>query len=201
MNILQELIMTYSVSNFLNRPLPGYDLQRGELWHHALGTAIGAKLISNQRNLRIDEEAYFAGLLCDIGKLTYEKLLREVDLGKSEWGHYSFLEMERANFGFDHAMVGAEMARHWQLPENLVKAIAYHHEPNAAQDHILLVSTIHVADVSMMILGIGIGIDGLRYPLDSEALRRLDMSWEDLFHLAEQVTEQLSHAKELIYYD
>jgi hypothetical protein len=37
--------------------------------------------------------------------------------------------------------------------------------------------------------------------LDSEALRRLDMSWEDLFRLAEQVAEQLSHAKELIYYD
>ena len=31
MNILQELVLTYSMSDHLNRPLPGYALLRGEL--------------------------------------------------------------------------------------------------------------------------------------------------------------------------
>lgn len=198
MNEIQELIMTYVLSDQLNRPLPGYDLQRGELWHHALGTAISAKLISKQHHLHIDEEAYFAGLLCDIGKLVFEKLLRETDTSQLKWEQHSFLEMERANFGLDHAMLGAEIARHWQLPENLVAAIAYHHEPQAAQSHPLLVATIHVADATMMILGIGVGLDGLRYPLNKEALNRLGMTAEDLIQLVEQVSEQLAKAKELI---
>ncbi|MBI5943498.1 MAG: HDOD domain-containing protein [Chloroflexi bacterium] len=198
LEIIQELIMTYSFSDRLYKPLPGYELQRGELWQHALGTAIGAKLISKQLHLKIDEDAYFAGLLCDVGKLVFEKLLRESEINRSEWAQHSFLELERNSFGIDHAMLGAEIARRWQLPENLVTAIAHHHEPQSAENHALLVATVHVADVSMMILGVGIGIDGLQYPLEDEALKRLGMTWEDLFHLIEQVSEQLAKAKEMI---
>lgn len=201
MSILQELVMTYSMSGHLNRALPGYALQPGELWKHALGTGIGAKLISKQRHLKFDEEAYFSGLMCDIGKLIFERLLRENVLDKSEWKQQSFLDLERTNFGVDHAILGAEMARTWQLPESLVAAIAYHHEPQAAPDHELLVAAIHVADVSMTVLGIGVGIDGLYYPLNAEALKRLDMTWEDLFPLAEQVAVQLEDVKKLIHFD
>jgi putative nucleotidyltransferase with HDIG domain len=198
MNTIHELIMTYSVSEQLNRAAPGYELQRGELWHHALGTAIGAKLISKQLRLKFDEESYFAGLLCDIGKLVFEKLLRDADLHQTEWDQHSFLEMERGIFGLDHAMLGAEMARRWQLPENLVETIAHHHDPHNAGSHQLLASTIHVADVSMMILGIGIGVDGLRYPLEQKAMQRLGLNGDDLIRLVEQITTQLDQAKELI---
>ena len=201
MNIVQELVMASTASRYLDRPLPGYDLQRGELWHHAMGAAIGAKLISKRQNLKFNEEAYFAGLLCDIGKLIFNHLLQENEVDKTEWECRSFLEVEHANFGIDHAMLGAEIARQWQLPENLVTAIAYHHEPLSAPDHQSLVASIHIADVSMMILGIGIGIDGLRYPLEEEALKCIGMNWEDLFHLADEVTSELMHTKELIYFD
>lgn len=201
LNIIQDIIMTSAVSHYLSRPLPGYDLQKGELWDHAIGTAIGARLISKRQHLKIDDEAYFAGLLCDIGKLIFGNRLQETGVNTSGCEGQSFLEVERTNFGIDHAMLGAEIARHWQLPENLVAAIAFHHEPQTAVDHKLLVSTIHIADVSMMILGIGIGVDGLRYPLDEDALKQTRMNWEDLFFLAEEVAEQLRQAKELVYFD
>ena len=198
LDIIQELILTYSFSDRLHRPLPGYELARGELWQHALGTAIAAKLISKKFHLKIDEDVYFAGLLCDVGKLVFEKLLRDPDIKRDKWWQHSFLELERANFGIDHAMLGAEIARRWQLPESLIAAIAHHHEPQAAKEHQMQVAAVHVADVSMMILGIGIGIDGLCYPLEEEALKRLGMSWEDLFNLVEQVSDELAKAKELI---
>lgn len=200
LNTVQELIMTYALSGPLNRPLPGYDLQRGELWQHALGTAIGAKLISQQRHLKIDEDAYFAGLLCDLGKLVFEQLLRQTQLNLSEAEASSFLGVERATFGVDHPALGAEIARRWLLPDHLVAAIAYHHEPQAAPGQPVLVAAVHVADVAMMLLGIGLGIDGLRYPLDEAALQRLGMTGEDLLPLVDQVAGQLSQAKELIYF-
>jgi HD-like signal output (HDOD) protein len=198
MNVIQELVMASSVSDHMNQALPGYGLKRGELWHHALGTAVGAQLISQQHHLNIDHEAYYAGLLCDIGKLIFEKHLREIELDKPEWNQWSFLEMERACFGFDHAALGSELAHHWQLPDELVTAIAYHHEPQCAPKHKKLVAAIHLADVSMKVLRIGIGVDGLRYPLEQEALAMLNMSWDDLFKLSEQVGEHLARAKELI---
>lgn len=198
LEIIQELIMTYSFSDRLYKPLPGYELQRGELWQHALGTAIGAKLISKQFHLKIDEDAYFAGLLCDVGKLVFEKLLRDADMNSSDSDQYSFLELERTSFGIDHAMLGAEIARRWLLPDNLVTAIACHHEPQSAENYKTLVAAVHVADVSMMILGVGIGIDGLRYPLEDDALKRIGMTWDDMFRLIERVAEELAKAKEMI---
>jgi hypothetical protein len=53
----------------------------------------------------------------------------------------------------------------------------------------------------MKVLGIGMGVDGLRYPLDEEALKLLNMTWEELFALSEQVREQLDHAREMIIFD
>jgi putative nucleotidyltransferase with HDIG domain len=198
MNVIQELVMASSVSDQMNQPLPGYGLKRGELWHHALGTAVGAQLISKQYHLKIDQEAYYAGLLCDIGKLIFEKHLREFRWDRSEGDQRSFLEVERACFGMDHAILGSELAHHWQLPEELVTTIAFHHEPQLAPKHQELAAAVHIADISMKVLGIGIGIDGLRYPLEQEALSTLNMSWDDLFALSERVREHLARAKELI---
>jgi HD-like signal output (HDOD) protein len=106
--------------------------------------------------------------------------------------------MERISFGIDHARLGAELAHHWQLPEDLKTAIAFHHEPQCAPDHKELAAVIHIADITMKVLGIGIGVDGLFYPLEEDALKLLGMTWEDLFALSGQVAEQLERAKELI---
>ncbi len=200
MTTIQELILAQSVSDRMVQPMPGYELKKGDLWHHAVGTAIGAKLISKDRGLKIDEEAYFAGLLCDIGKVVFEKLLRQADTSQPAWSQHSFEDAERLTFGVDHAMLGAEMARRWQLPDNLVDALAYHHNPHKAPAHKELVSAVHVADAAMMMLGVGIGIDGLSYKLDSEALKLIRMNDQDLLRLVEQISDQLSHAKELIYF-
>lgn len=197
---IQELILAHSISDSMSRPVPGYELNHGDLWHHAVGTAIGAKLISQEQRLHMDEEAYFAGLLCDIGKLVFEKVLRNTDTSQPDWNSHSFQVMERATFGIDHAMLGAELARRWQLPANLVTAIGHHHNPETAPDNKVLVSAVHIADSAMMMLGVGIGIDGLHYALDEEALKRLHMNEQDLFKLIEKIADQLTTAKELIYF-
>jgi HD-like signal output (HDOD) protein len=198
-NNIQEMIMAYAVSGHLNKPMPGYNLERGELWQHALGTAIGAKIISQRCYPPQEEEAYFAGLLCDIGKLVLEKLLQKTDLSEAESQPVSFLAVEGGAFGIDHAGLGAAIARSWKLPESLVATIAYHHHPASAKpEHRLLVSAVHVADAAMMILGIGLGRDGLRYPFDEAALSALKMTETDIDQVMEEIANRLSNANELI---
>src|ERR1700690_658065 len=43
LNTLRELLLASSVSRYLNRPVPGYDLKQGELWKHSMGVATGAR--------------------------------------------------------------------------------------------------------------------------------------------------------------
>ncbi|MBE0695616.1 MAG: HDOD domain-containing protein, partial [Anaerolineaceae bacterium] len=186
MKSVRELILSSATASYLNRPLPGYELRRGDLWRRSLGVAIGAQFIAADRGEDMQEEAYFAGLLCDIGKLAFEKLIRSVDTTSPEWMCTPFLEMERSTFGFDHAQLGAEMARRWNLPDVLVNVIANHHTPGSASDDRYLVSVVHISDAAMTMLGIGVGKDGLRYDFDQDAVKYVGLKDDDLFLVCER---------------
>ena len=199
LNVVRDLLLASAVAPYLNRAVPGYDLKRGDLWRHSLGVAIGAKWVSERHGWKFGDEAYHAGLLCDIGKLAFEKLLRGTDTSQAEWQKASFLELEKALFGIDHATLGAEMARRWRLPEELVMAIQFHHSPGlASQENKLLVASVHVADAAMMMMGIGIGKDGLRYSLEPEALQRLNLNDQDILELVDFITNQIQLAEAFI---
>ncbi len=195
---LYEVILAASLGSFLNRPLPGYELRKGELWRHSLGVAICARMIAEKRKWKNVEEFYFAGLLSDIGKLALEKMLRTMVFSIDDWRSASFLEIERSYFGIDHAMLGAEMARRWRLPEGLVAVIAHHHNPELAGPHQSQAYAVHIGDSVMMMLGIGLGRDGLQYGLDARALAALNMTDAELEDLFSKVMEQIEMAELLI---
>jgi putative nucleotidyltransferase with HDIG domain len=198
MKTLHSLIIASSLASYLDRPARGYALDRGELWRHSIGIAAGARLIAAPLGSTVAEEAYTAGLLCDIGKLAFEVLLRGVDTSTADWQGKPFSELEVAHFGIDHAALGAEMAVRWRLPGALVDAIRYHHQPALATIGADLTATVHISDAAMMMLGIGVGKDGLQYHVDAAACER--MGWNDnMFEtLLERVVPFIDEADDLI---
>ena len=58
------------------------------------------------------------------------------------------IEAEERLFGLAHPEAGAQLAQHWDLPDELEACIRFHHAPRYASDkHREMVSLIHVADV------------------------------------------------------
>jgi len=108
------------------------------LWHHSLGTAMIVKHLYRKLAGQKDEGVFSAGLLHDVGKIffidhftdTYRKTYQEAKIEG-----LSLCELEEDLYGMDHAMVGSSLAVRWNLPETLVHAIAYHHQPFNAPDH------------------------------------------------------------------
>ncbi|MGB9521285.1 MAG: HDOD domain-containing protein, partial [Anaerolineales bacterium] len=100
---LHSLILAASVATLLERPAPGYELERGELWRHSIAVAAGARLIAADYGNKVAEEAYHAGLLCDIGKLALEILLRTANTNQPDWQGLPFVDLEASHFGVDHA--------------------------------------------------------------------------------------------------
>jgi HD-like signal output (HDOD) protein len=197
-NTIQSLILAASVATFLDRPVPGYGLERGELWKHSIGVASGARLVAVTAGLRDPEEAYHAGLLCDIGKLAFEVLLRNKSLEMTQWQGRPFVEFENTIFGVDHALLGAELARRWNLPVPLQIAIANHHHPSQAGDQVQLASAVHIADAVMMMLGVGIGKDGLQYILDPVAFQLLGWNEAKLVDLIERVSSVVKESEDFM---
>ncbi|NMC54047.1 MAG: HDOD domain-containing protein [Chloroflexi bacterium] len=197
-NTIQSLLFAATLANLLNRPAPGYALDRGALWKHSIGVAAGARLIAGRYNPALMEEAYHAGLLCDVGKLALEFYLRDVQFDREKIKNMSFIEIETGLLGLDHAVIGKELAHRWNLPVSLQNAIAFHHRPSQAGDAFILASAVHLADAATMLLGIGIGSDGLQYPLDEAALIRLNWSEDGFTELFDKIPAAVSAAVDLI---
>ena len=66
-------------------------------------------------------------------------------------GHIECRILEKEAIGFDHAQLGAWALGRWRLPESLVLAVRYHHEPRAVEEKAdeltRLVWVTHLADV------------------------------------------------------
>lgn len=192
---VQNLILAGALASFMDRPIPGYGLDRGALWSHSIAVAGGARMAASRFGSQTAEEAYLAGLLCDIGKLAFEVLLRDVTPAVTEWEGREFHLMEKERFGIDHASLGGEIARKWMLPEALVDAIINHHQPSNADEGFPLVDAVHLADCAATMAGAGIGHDGLKYVIDPGSLDRLGWTAVDFHNLLERITSLVNDAE------
>ncbi len=90
----------------------------------------------------------------------------------------TFVEAEEEILGFNHGEVGAKIAEKWNFPLSLVETIRYHHSPELSKEDPKLVSIVHIADSITMMLGVGVGNDGLSYKFSDFALETLNIKGE-----------------------
>lgn len=95
-----------------------------------------ASLASKVAPAALRREAYIAGLLHDVGKLiVYKENPREVARARQlsrEQSLPAYLA-EAEVFGVGHAEIGAYLLGLWGLPQEIVEAVADHHEPARAE--------------------------------------------------------------------
>lgn len=173
---VKSLLLSASVSFLMNRPLPGYGLNRGELWTHAIGMAAGARWLTERFGSGLSDSAYAAGMLADLGMLALDSLLQEEAIPNLNARTASTVELERQYLGVDHARLGAEVGQRWNLPEPLVDAIAHHHNPMQATSGLKLAAALHLANAVLVMNGIGAGHDTSSYLTDEGAFEVLKVT-------------------------
>ena len=179
-NRIFQMVLCMSVAPMVRKPIKGYDMESNGLWKHSIATAICGEQLAMIKNIPDSEEVFTAGLLHDMGKIllgTFVEIDDEPikDLVNSEG--LSFNQAERRILGIDHAEAAAELLQYWKLPESVVAAARWHHNPEAApQKNRNIVDLIHVADILCIRMGWGIGTDGPLYCLDEEAQERLGVN-------------------------
>ncbi len=191
---IRSITLTASVNGLLVKEVKGYGLEENELWKQSLSTAIVSRHIAKKVKYAKVDKVYVAGLLRDIGKVIMSYYLTEhfnkiMELIKKEG--VDFLEAEEKILGFNHGQVGAKVAKKWNLPDELIEAIAYHHTPEKATIDFKLTSIIHVADAIVMTMGIGLGIDGMIYNCSQKALEVLGIDSNMLEQLISETADLL----------
>jgi HD-like signal output (HDOD) protein len=180
---ISNIVLAATVYSVMDKGLNGYALDRGELWRHSLTTAYAARFIAQSTKKIPPEEAYVGGLLHDVGKIVlndyvhfgYGLIIKEV-----EEQHIPFTEAETKIIGFDHATVGSLLVERWNLPKGYYHSTLLHHKPNELEQESAefqpLVDVVSVANSICLMMGIGIGADGLQNYMYPEPLERLGIN-------------------------
>ena len=192
-----QLVIASSVHAAMDRPITGYGLPSGEFWRHAIAVSVAAEDLARECKTSDADEVFTAALLHDVGKLTMGSVV-EADFGEIENAvaqGASFEEAERQTLGIDHAEAGAQILEKWSLPAVLVSAVRWHHDPDRSDPTSALVDVVHIADVLCLMIGIGIGRDGLQYKPSQAAISRLGIRTA---HLERVASRTLQGVEELI---
>jgi HD-like signal output (HDOD) protein len=198
---LVNFVLAGCLSSFYTQAQNGYGLAKGELWRHSVGCAIASQRIATLHNDDGRGETFTAGLLHDIGKIIlHTHVGSEIDniLALVNNERISFGEAEKQVLGFSQTDAGAELARHWNLPEPLIEAIAYHQQPDRAKVATKLVAQVHLGNILCISFGIGVGADGLAYTFHPKALTETGIEVNDLFRLSLDIHDDYKKAEDLI---
>jgi HD-like signal output (HDOD) protein len=180
---VKSIVLAASVYKFMDGAFTGYSLDRGELWKHSQAVAATSRYLSEKARAGDPEEAYIGGLMHDIGKIIlndyvrfgYSIILRLVD----EDG-VPFCDAERQVLGFDHAQVGGLVMEQWNLPDAYSYVTIYHHNPEdlppEGAEYRKVLDVVHVANSLCLMLGIGMGADGMQYNVSTDSLERLGIA-------------------------
>ncbi len=102
---------------------------------HCVGVSILARYLAADVRALDADDLFLAGLLHDVGKLLALQT-KDIDYTAIEGDMRDYPEdghlKERELVGWDHAVLGAHVIEHWQLPREIATIIAWHHQPGRA---------------------------------------------------------------------
>jgi len=194
MSKVVQLALAAHARSLLSGTQAGYGLQAGALWMHSVGVALASQKIAQRSCGSAAATLFTAGLLHDIGKIVLNEHLADAYVRVAarvvEEG-LSFPDAEMAELGFTHAELGARVAERWQLPEEIVRSIRYHHTPSQLEPADPIVDAVHAADVVCLLMGVGGGDDGQMYRADAGAIQRLALDRSAIEQLGVETVSEL----------
>ena len=134
-NVIRSVILSLHVfKSFETTEERSFSLAK--LWEHSMRTASIARIIAKAEGLAREnaDNAYIAALLHDVGKLVLNAHCAEeyqTILGMVREQNRCVADVETEVLGLTHAQVGAYLLGLWGLPQDVVSAVARHHEQDA----------------------------------------------------------------------
>ena len=186
---LSEVLVRACAGPMLDRGLPPYALPRRVAWRHAATASIAARNLAVLLKIGSPEEASIAGLLHDVGKMVLTSVCPDAAaaaVANARSQRLPVWQAEAQVLGFHHGAVGAALLRSWDLPEAVIDAVAFHHQPHLTRNQ--LATVVYLADAAAHAVG-AVGGGGACPPpeLDVQAAQSLGVTPEELWAFVEHL--------------
>jgi len=186
---LRGLVLAASAVEAFSK-IPNDVLNMVKFWRHSVYCGVVAQLLAERCHVLHSERLFVAGLLHDIGKLILSHRMpnemREV-ISRMKLEERPDYEIERDVFGFDHTDVGGELLKVWQMPKTLAEAVKHHHDPQQADESIMDVCLVHIANGMTIIAEQGLEMEGGHETISPFAWQTTNLDpaiMDDVFHEA-----------------
>jgi len=148
---IKALVLTVKVfSQFDIQNMKNFSIE--EYWRHSMLVGARAKEIARLQESEqlMIESTFMAGLLHDVGKLVLATNLSgkyDEVMGLSCQTGVPIERVELEKFGATHAELGSYLLGIWGLPDQIVEAVAFHHNPVKCPElSFLPLTAVHVAN-------------------------------------------------------
>jgi len=183
LNKVASLVVLGNSADNFKKAQVGYDLNEGELWRYSVSSALIAEDLAEKKRLKNISLIFTSALLKDIGKVILSAYVKDSfeDINKAVQDRgLTFVDAEKEVIGIDHAELGARVAEKWNFNPAMVDIIRNHHDPDKAPPDDISIPIVYLADSICMMIGIGVGSDGLAYRYHQDIVDRLNFSDIDL---------------------
>ena len=158
-----------------------YGYNEGDLWRHSVISMLAAELAPRVCRVAVPPASSTAALLHDVGKLVMAafldpEILELLGRAQNEGG-LGPMEAETQVLQVHHGELGGLIARHWNLPESIIKGITYHHNPEQGMD--LVCDVVHLANMAAKNVQAALVNKKARAELYPDSAERLILKKED----------------------
>ncbi len=197
---IKQLVLTSCIGAVLDQQVAGYDLPPGELWRHSIAVSVAAEALIAELEIQGGDDIFTASLLHDVGKLVMGEFVRSdmENIRDAASNGVPFEAAEDMVLGMNHADVGAAILKSWLFPDRIIDAVRWHHNPEKAQEQNVTTDIVHVADILSLMVGIGLGSEGLHYELLPSVTDRLGLGTAHLESVASRTLQSVNELSELL---
>ncbi len=199
-NTVKNLVLSTAIMGSILNKKNFKILDMESFWIHSLGVGVASKLIAReQKNIKNIEDYFVSGMLHDIGKILlntifseeYEHVLKISNIEKR-----SLVKVEQQHFFIDHALVGKLIASSWNLSQEIIDTISFHHNVFPYKgDHKNIIYTIAFANSLISQLSLGFSGNYKAEKISPEVLTHLNLSKNSIKQILKEVNSEIEKAK------
>ncbi|MGR3219924.1 MAG: HDOD domain-containing protein [Candidatus Anammoxibacter sp.] len=131
-NMVRSVALTLSVVDLFDPKCEDGSFNLGEFWGHSISSAIASELFAKHFSYKHPDEAFFAGLLHDLGKFVFFYWNRDRYnrlVAKARSTNTRLLEREEVHLGMGHTKAAKMLMEQWKFPQVLITSAWLHHQP------------------------------------------------------------------------